>query len=127
MWRVALLLVTSVFIGCNAHSKDKIQAQDEQIKRLEAELAELRQKQTTNHHYELRNEGSRTWRFDPATGETCIQLTSAADWKRNETKSQSCDCVDANNKYGEMPMDTGVLRRTADNYYKLLVKPACGF
>jgi len=46
------------------------------------------------HHYELRSEGLRTFRFDPATGETCIKLTTKVDWKKEETKRQGCEYVD---------------------------------
>ena len=51
-------------------------------------------KQRPEHHYELRNEGFRTFRFDPSTGETCIKLTSPADWKKPETMRQGCEYQD---------------------------------
>jgi hypothetical protein len=46
------------------------------------------------HHYSLHNEGLRTFRFDADTGKTCIQLTTPDDWKKENIKSQSCDCED---------------------------------
>ena len=66
---------------------------DERIKKLETEIEELKSK-PAEHHYELRDEGSRTWRFDPATGDSCIKLTTKADWKKPETMRQSCDYED---------------------------------
>lgn len=95
------------------------------MKQLKAEVAELKAK-PREHHYELRSEGFRTFRFDPATGDTCIQLTSPADWKRKETKSQSCGCSDENEYYLKMPQNTGAEKLSAENYYNLIVKPACG-
>jgi hypothetical protein len=34
--------------------------------------------------------GERTWRFDTATGATCILLTSDLDWQNEKTKSNAC-------------------------------------
>jgi hypothetical protein len=73
-------------------------ARDEQIKDLTAKVAVLEAKPKAEHHYEFRDQGYRTWRFDPATGTSCIQLTTNADWKKPETIRQSCqyrDWVDA--------------------------------
>jgi hypothetical protein len=41
--------------------------------------------------YQMRNEGYRTWRFDSATGRTCILLSSESDWKKPDTMNQSCE------------------------------------
>jgi hypothetical protein len=38
----------------------------------------------------MRNEGSRTWRFDTALGRTCLLLAPEADWKNPQTQSQHC-------------------------------------
>jgi len=46
------------------------------------------------HDYQLINQGSRTFRFDPATGDSCIQLASKEDWKRPETIRQGCQYYD---------------------------------
>lgn len=46
------------------------------------------------HKYQLVPSGMRTWRFDTVTGDSCIQLTSEADWKSRKTKEQSCACTD---------------------------------
>ena len=116
--------------GCDSQKQDeKIRSLEADVKQLKSEVVELKQKQKAvpEHHYELRSQGFRTWRFDPATGETCLQLTSAADWKLKQTQSSSCDCSDANQYYSHMPTDTEQQQKTAENYYNLLVKPACGY
>jgi len=66
---------------------------DEQVKQLNARIAELEAK-PVEHHYELRNEGSRAFRFDPTSGESCIQLATPEDWKRLSIKRQSCEYID---------------------------------
>lgn len=68
------------------------QQQAQEIQELKARIAEL--EKAPQHHYELRNEGSRTFRFDPATGESCIQLATKQDWKNPETKRQGCEYQD---------------------------------
>ena len=40
--------------------------------------------------YQMRNEGYRTWRFDTATGRSCILLAPEWDWKKPDVQSQSC-------------------------------------
>ncbi len=62
---------------------------DQEIKELKARIDQLEAK-PKEHHYELRNDGLRTFRFDPETGDTCIQLTTKDDWKRTETIRQGC-------------------------------------
>jgi hypothetical protein len=132
MLKVCFLL--SLFILLNSSDCDP-QKQDQRISSLEAEVkqlkdkvAELEQKQTATpeHHYELRNEGFRTFRFDPATGDTCIKLTSTADWKRKETMSQSCACTDASQQWLDMPKVNDQQQKAANNYFDVIVKPACG-
>jgi hypothetical protein len=66
----------------NAELKKQIADKDEEIKK------------APHHHYSLHREGFRTFRFDADTGQTCIQLTTAEDWKRKDAKQQSCDCQD---------------------------------
>jgi hypothetical protein len=68
-------------------------AQDEKIEALTKRIEAIEQK-PPEHHYELRNEGSRTFRFDPATGDSCIKLASKADWKDPETIRQGCQYQD---------------------------------
>src|SRR5512136_1462010 len=97
---MALALLSGV--GCtNKEIEVRLQAQETELKQLKAEVAELKEKQRSapEHHYELRNAGFRTFRFDSATGDTCIQLTTPDDWKRKETKSQSCGCTDASERW----------------------------
>ena len=126
-----VLLLLSLFVvlkspGCDSQKQDeKINALEAEVKQLKADVVELKQK-PKDHHYELRNEGLRTWRFDSASGETCIQLTSEADWKRKETKAQSCACSDQSQSYSEMPDNTEEQRKRADRYYDVFVKTACG-
>jgi hypothetical protein len=68
-------------------------SRDEQIKELNTRIAQLEAK-PTDHHYELRVDGLRTFRFDPATGSTCVELTTEVDWKRPETIRQGCQYQD---------------------------------
>ena len=68
------------------------QKQAQEIPQLKTQIAELEKK--PEHQYELRNVALRTWRFDPATGDSCIQLTTEADWKKAETIRQSCEYQD---------------------------------
>ena len=66
---------------------------DQQIKELSDKIAALEAK-PAEHHYELREDGLRTFRFDPVTGNTCIQLTTKDDWKRPGTIRQGCEYQD---------------------------------
>jgi len=68
-------------------------ARDQQIKALQQRLSQL-ENQPKEHHYELRVDGLRTFRFDPTTGDTCIQLTTNTDWKKPETVRQGCQYQD---------------------------------
>src|SRR5208337_1859895 len=77
-------------------------AQDEKIQELTKRVSALEQK-PVQHHYELRSEGLRTWRFDPGTGDSCIKLTSKADWKEADTIRQGCEYQD----YVKAPLDQG--------------------
>lgn len=125
---LSLLAVLSIS-DCDPQKQDeKIRSLEADVKQLKADVADLKQTQTASpqHHYELRNEGYRTWRFDPATGDLCIQLTSDSDWKRKETKSQSCGCVDETRHWLDMPKGTDAQTQSAQNYYEYVVKPACG-
>ncbi len=130
MPKAAFLLSLFILLNgsdCDPQKQDgRITALEADMKQLKADVAELKQKPKTEHHYELRNEGLRTWRFDSATGDTCIQLTSDADWKRKETKSQSCACTDNSDTWLQMPKATDADRTTANNYYDWMVKSACG-
>jgi hypothetical protein len=75
----------------DALTKEAAQGKVE-LEQAKAALEACRKK--PEHHYELRNEGFRTFRFDSATGDTCISLTSTADWKRPETIREGCQYQD---------------------------------
>ena len=129
MSKATLMLCLLILLDTSAcdpqKQNEKINTLDADVKQLKIEVAQLKQK-PPEHHYELRSEGVRTFRFDPSTGDTCIQLTSPSDWKRKETKAQSCDCSDESEKYVQMPKGTDEERTAASNYYTWIVKPACG-
>ncbi len=78
---------------------------DQQIKELSEKVAALEAKPKAEHHYEFRNEGSRTWRFDPATGASCIQLATKGDWKQPDTIRQGCQYEDWANGDGASRRD----------------------
>jgi hypothetical protein len=122
---LSILLISS---GCDLQKQDeRVRSLEADVKQLKAEVAELKQKPKPEpeHHYELRNEGLRTWRFDPTTGDTCIQLTSPDDWKRKETKAQSCNCSDITQQFLEMPRGTEEQRKFASDF-SAAVRDACG-
>jgi hypothetical protein len=101
-WAVLGLLGFGVYAGVSfvadqikSHSTVNASApdpRDQQIKELSAKVAALESQKPKpiEHHYQLRENGLRTFRFDPDTGETCIQLTSKEDWKRPDTIRQGC-------------------------------------
>jgi hypothetical protein len=127
----ALLLLSLLIIlngpECDPKKQDeRITALEASVNQLRAAVAELNQKPKTEHHYELRNGGLRTWRFDSATGEVCILLTSDSDWKTKGAKSQSCSCSDNLAHYMEMPDGTDQQTKSAQMYYERHVQPACG-
>jgi hypothetical protein len=108
-WLLPGIALTSVLlsVGCadqatmeNTVAKQK--AQDEKIQELTKRVTALEQKPVV-HHYELRNEGSRVFRFDPDSGQSCISLASPADWKNPETTRQGCPYQDFMGK----PMGAG--------------------
>jgi hypothetical protein len=136
MTRVVFLLSLCILLNspdCDPQKQDeRIRSLEADVKQLKAEIVELKQTpkpERPEHHYELRSEGMRTWRFDSSTGETCVQLTSDADWKRKETKGQSCACSDNSDHWlqmPQMPTDTDAQKTAAANYYSFMVKPSCG-
>lgn len=63
-----------------------------------AEVAKLREQAEIGKNvgrYQMKNEGYRTWRFDTATGRTCVLLAPDWDWKKPDINNQSCEAVDA--------------------------------
>lgn len=127
-WWLSLALVLGTSDCDPQKQNERIGSLEAEVRKLKNEVADLRQKQQAvpAHHYELRNEGFRTFRFDPATGDTCIQLTTPADWKRKETKAQSCGCTDAMEHWSNMTAQTEQERKWADGYYKHVVEVNCG-
>jgi hypothetical protein len=97
MFVLFLLFMT---IGCDQFvEKPKYDLVVQQLSdtKTKLEVAEAKLKtceQQPKHHYELRNEGFRTFRFDSNSGETCIKLTSQADWKSPDTVRQGCEYQD---------------------------------
>ena len=85
-----------------------------------------RHNEQTDHQYALRSDGDKTWRVDVATGQTCIKLMPAADWKNKENKTQSCPCVDLTDFYKNLPSATDEQKKKTEGYYNTVVKPACG-
>jgi hypothetical protein len=58
-----------------------------------SELAELKRAAETGRsvgRYQQYSRGVRTWRFDTASGQTCLLLTTQDDWKKEETKNEAC-------------------------------------
>ena len=110
-------------MGCSETSKDK--AQDKEIEELKKKvtvletLLEQKPMQPVQHHYELRTEGTRSFRFDPETGDSCIKLASKADWKNPDTIRQGCDYQD----YMNGPYRTDDI--THDEYKKRLQVAEC--
>ena len=76
MLKVSCLLL-SLFIlldssDCDPQKQgERINSLEADVKQLKTEVAVLNQKgaPALDHHYELRKEGLRTWRFDPANGD----------------------------------------------------------
>lgn len=131
MYKAALLLSLLILLDTSDCEPDKqnqrITSLESDVKQLKGEVTELKRKNSQpEHHYELRNEGFRTFRFDPATGDTCIKLTTPDDWKRKATKTQSCDCVDDTQDWAAMPKGTDDERAAAQSFYGVWVKSACG-
>jgi hypothetical protein len=94
---LVLALVLCLLTACEEYvPKSKYDQLAKTNAELSKQLSELQEsaKKTPHHHYSLHREGLRTFRFDADTGETCIQLTTPDDWKRKETKQQSCQCSD---------------------------------
>jgi|KBSMisStandDraft_5_1062788.scaffolds.fasta_scaffold424720_1 hypothetical protein len=131
MLRVSCFLL-SLFILLDTSDCDpekqaaRITSLEAEVKELKTEVAALKQKPAApDHHYELRNDGLRTFRFDPATGGTCIQLTSPTDWKKKETQAESCACSDARQTWLDLPTNNDQQQKYAE-YYHTLVQQACG-
>lgn len=131
MYKVALVLCILAVLDSPDCDSDKqnqrLTSLESDVKQLQAEVTELKQKKAApEHHYELRSEGLRTFRFDPATGDTCIKLSTTDDWKRKATKAQSCECVDNTQEWIDMPKSTDEEKASATAFYDYYVKSTCG-
>jgi hypothetical protein len=96
---VSLVFFVGTLCGCEQAGyveKAKYDQLMQESAELKKQLAEQQEQfnKTPHHHYSLHREGFRTFRFDADTGETCVQLTTPEDWKRKDTKAQSCTCSD---------------------------------
>jgi len=96
----AITLASGLLVSSGCEDKAAIEkaatqekAQEEKIAALTKRIEALEQK-PVEHHYELRNEGIRTFRFDPNTGDSCISLTNKTDWKNPDTVRQGCQYQD---------------------------------
>ena len=58
------------------------------VQQYQAQLEEA--KSAKPGRYVMKNDGFRTWRFDTATGRTCLLMTTDADWKEPEVQGQRC-------------------------------------
>jgi len=110
-----ILLFCVYILPCAAQCPDK----DKEIKQLKLRIVTLEKELANHKHFELKEVGFRTMRFDPSTGDTCIQLTTEEDWANSSTKSQSCACEDAMQNF--MKMDTA--KRDS---FRMLLDAACG-
>jgi hypothetical protein len=112
-------------IGCSENSKPTAQssaesAQDKEIEELKTRVRALEQK-PVQHHYELRTEGSRSFRFDPETGDSCIKLASKPDWKNADTIRQGCEYQDFLNA----PLSAGENYATRQNTAECIFVGKC--
>lgn len=100
---VWLLIIVVAIAGVllNSAQTEKAAAkkvQDDQAQEIQTLKSRLdgieRTPPPAQHHYEFRENGERTWRFDPATGGACIQLASKQDWKTPDIIRQGCQYQD---------------------------------
>jgi hypothetical protein len=99
---VTLLLPVALLIGCDDYqiveNSDAAIAQKvksgayELIKK--EDLAQLKHDADLGKavgRYQIYRNGFRTWRLDSSTGNTCILLTTEADWKTPEAMASACN------------------------------------
>lgn len=93
MKRLLVCLLVLPLGGCDqVVTKAEHEATEKKLAAAETKIAALESQ--PKHYYQLREQGMRTFRFDPDTGQTCIQLTSKADWKNPETQRSGCEYRD---------------------------------
>lgn len=107
---LALLLAAGIvsLTACSSETlgyvdKNKLDASEKRVAELQKQLADTTEKLSTNqkslldlqsHKYSMFQNGSRTWRLNTVTGDSCIALAPKAEWKNKETRQQSCACTD---------------------------------
>jgi len=86
-------------VGCGVETfgyvkKAKYDTLQKQLEKAEADLEAAARPQESGcqglHKYQFYEEGVRIWQLDLVTGQKCIWLTSEADLKKPETKTQVC-------------------------------------
>jgi hypothetical protein len=63
------------------------------VKEAEDNLSKCQNK-APEHHYSTFQQGLSQWRFDAVSGQACILISTAENWKRSEVKRQNCACFD---------------------------------
>lgn len=98
--RCGLLLVVVAclgIVGCDAGKlgyvkKAKYDTLQKQLEAIQSDLRAARQQawDCQGHKHQFYEEGFRIWQLDLITGKKCIWLTTEADLKNPETKTQVC-------------------------------------
>lgn len=124
--------------SCNNYiEKSKYEESQAQLQKTRTELEQTKkqlgeaQKQInelSTHKFSTYSSGFRTWRFDSVTGDTCVLLTAEWDWKKKETKSQSCNCQDARATYWKAWVDAKTVeeRKSVQDGWGPWIKEDCG-
>lgn len=74
----------------NAGLKEKVAELSKEINDLNWKLSECERKPQV-HKYQTIKHGSQVWRFDPASGETCLLLAPEKMWDDKDLHDQSCN------------------------------------
>ena len=124
--------------ACNSYvERSKYEELQRQLEKAKAELGESKRQleeakkqitEVSGQKFSTYRDGSRTWRFNSATGETCILLAAEWDWKNKKTKMQSCDCQDTRASYWKALQDAnaGEDRKLGIDGWGPWVKESCG-
>lgn len=87
-WRLALL---ACCVGaCSACFEQVSDEEHRQLQALRAGTHDVVLKNERVGRFQHFENGTRTWRFDTATGAICILLTSNLDWDDEGIKKQAC-------------------------------------
>lgn len=106
----ALLLAAGIvsLTSCSSETlgyvdKSRLDASEKKVADIQKELTDTQDKLALSqkvasdcqaHKFSMFQSGGRTWRLNTVTGESCIALTSNADWKTKQAMQQSCACTD---------------------------------